>query len=159
MKKIITLAIAIAAVSSVFAQSQDDRARAKDKVFGNHTGTTYPSNYPTTYPTNYPQSYPASYPTNYPNGYPQGQADQINRDFNARIASVQNNPYLSRSEKARQIRELNAERERTLHSINNQYGYDNGRRRDRDDDRYEDRNHDHGRHLGWEKGRGNPHRD
>ncbi|MER3463567.1 MAG: hypothetical protein C4329_03240 [Chitinophagaceae bacterium] len=149
MKKIITLLLATAIISSVFAQSSDEKARAKDKVFGNHKGTT---------------QYPNGYPTNYPSGSREAAIDQVNREYDQKIASVQNNPYLSASEKDSRIRQLNQDRQRRIDEINRQYGANekHGKRKnkhhDDDDDSYKNEHHDNGKHLGWEKGVGNPHK-
>lgn len=165
MKKIITLLLGVIAVTSVFAQSQADKQRAKDKVFG---GTQNQGNYPSSYPNNYPTNYPNTYPNNYPNNSAQAEIDQINRDYDAKIYSVQNNPYLSPAEKDRQIRQLNQDRQRRIQEVYNRYGngtYSNGKYKrkhkdhDDDDDRYENNGKgNNGKHLGWEKGKGNPHK-
>lgn len=166
MKKMITLLIAVVAVSSVFAQTAEEKARARDKVFGNHKNGQYPSSYPGSYPNSYPQTYPGNYPSG---SSQQAQIDQINRDYDAKIYSVQNNPYLSPAEKDRQIRQLNNERNRRIQQITqNGYGSNNHRKykKHHDDDDDDDRgngrgygkNNNPGKHLGWEKGRGNPHK-
>jgi hypothetical protein len=172
MKKITTLLIAVGAFVAV--QAQTSREEARRIILGSPKGsstTTYPSstsqnprdiilggggNNGTTYPNSYPSSYPA--------GSREAQVDQVNREYNAKIQSVRNNPYLSQAEKDRAIRQLENDRARRIRAIYGQsgnYNKGNHKRYDRDeddDDRYEGR-HDNGKHLGWEKGKGNPHKN
>jgi hypothetical protein len=167
MKKMITLLVAVIATTTLFAQTAEEKARARDKVFGNHKNGSSTTTYPNSYPTNYPNTYPGSYPS----GSREAAIDQVNRDYDAKIASIQNNPYLSAEEKDRQIRQLNRDRQRRIDEINRQYGYGSsnggyskkkGKHHDDedDDDRYEKKNGkgNNGKHLGWEKGKGNPHK-
>ncbi len=91
----------------------------------------------------------------YPNGTRDQQVDQVNREYDAKVQSIRNNPYLSSAEKERAIRQLNNDRTRRIKEINNrneERRYE--KRNDRDkDDKYE--RHDNGKHKGWEKGKGN----
>ncbi len=92
--------------------------------------------------------------TRYPNGSVEQRAEQVNRDYDAKIQSIRSNRYLSATEKERTIRQLNNDRVRRLKEIrntNDDRNYEKGNRRD--DDRYE--RHDNGKHKGWEKGKGN----
>jgi hypothetical protein len=159
MKKIFTLLFFIGAVTSAFAQTSDqekakrillsggadpktdrDTRNSRDVIIGgerriyNRQGTNYP----------YPGRYTSS-------DYHNAQADQVNRDYDAKINSIRNNRQLSGAEKERIIRDLNNDR------------YNNGNRynkkKDRwnnDDKRYKSNN---GNHYGWEKGKGNPHKN
>jgi len=91
----------------------------------------------------------------YPSGTREQQIDQVNRQYDTKIQSIRNNPYLSSSEKERAIRQLNNDRARRIKQIN---GRNEDRRHenrgDRDnDDSYE--RHDNGKHKGWKKGKGN----
>jgi hypothetical protein len=100
--------------------------------------------------------------TGYPSGTREQQVDQVNREYNAKIQSIRNNPNLTAAEKERMIRQLENDRQRKINEINRRY---DDRNRDRDD---RDRNYDkknkkygknnNGKKLGWEKGVGNPHR-
>ena len=103
------------------------------------------------------------------NGTKQAQIDQVNREYNAKIAAIRNNPGLSQAEKERMIRQLESERTRKIREINGSYGT-SGTRNKRydgdDDDNYKNKKDkknkkykkDNGKHLGWEKGKGNPHK-
>lgn len=92
--------------------------------------------------------------------YPDGasrdaQIEKINREYDSRISSIRNHPHLSFEEKERRIRQLEAQRERRIRNIyNDNRGYD-------DDDDYKKNKkykQNNGKHLGWEKGKGNPHK-
>ena len=107
----------------------------------------------------------------YDNESREARVDRINREYNAKIQAVRNNRFLSAAQKERKIRELQAERNRQIREVNGTYGrtqdrrYED-RRNDRrydDDDRYEKEKKNknkgnNGKHLGWEKGKGNPHK-
>ena len=92
----------------------------------------------------------------------------IDRDYEANIRSIRNNPTLSHTEKDRIIRGLEAERERRIRDVNNDYS--NNRRyaerskeyrRCDDDKNYKNKKaykRSNGKHPGWKKGKGNPHR-
>ncbi|MGZ3859086.1 MAG: hypothetical protein ACXVMS_06125 [Flavisolibacter sp.] len=170
MKKITTLLMALGSFVVMHAQTSRDEARRV--ILGQ------PKNAPQSYPSSNPRgvilgggnngtNYPNTYPGNYPSNSRQAQIDQVNRDYDYKIQSIRNNPYLSPAEKGRSIRQLEMDRARRIQQINGQYGgYGNnnrGRKHDRDnddDDRYEKNgHHDNGKHLGWQKGKGNPHRN
>jgi hypothetical protein len=164
MKKIITLMIAVSSFAALHAQTSRDEARRV--ILGQ------PKNSPQTSPNQNPRdvilgggnngtNYPNSYPNNYPSGSRQAQVDQVNRDYNAKIQSIRNNPYLSQAEKDRAIRQLENDRANRIRQINGQYGNyskNKGKKHhyDNDDD---NEHHDNGKHLGWEKGKGNPHKN
>jgi len=88
----------------------------------------------------------------------------VNREYDAKIWSIRNNRTLSQQEKDRMIRQLEQDRQRRIQQItrNGHYRYQTKGRKDRDDDdddRYERNGKgNNGKHLGWEKGKGNPHR-
>lgn len=156
MKKIITLLVAFGAFIAVQAQTPRDEARrvilgqpknggtnGRDVILGGSHDNT--------------------------NGSRQAEIDRVNRDYDAKIYSIRNNPNLTQAEKERMIAQLERDRRRRINEINKAYDgrnddrYDRRRRdRDRDydddDDRYEGRK-DRGRHLGWERGVGNPHKN
>ncbi|HJW16219.1 MAG TPA: DUF1542 domain-containing protein [Flavisolibacter sp.] len=162
MKKLLTILFALGALVSAHAQTSKDQARRV--ILGQ------PKNAPNTSNPrdvilgggNNGGNYPNSYPGNYPSGSSQGQIDQVNREYDSKIQSIRNNPYLSQAEKDRAIRQLENDRARRIRAINGQngnYSRKNGKRHydDDNDEQYEGR-HDNGKHLGWEKGKGNPHR-
>ncbi|MGN6165913.1 MAG: hypothetical protein ACTHOB_01575 [Ginsengibacter sp.] len=162
MKKIITLMIAVSSFAALHAQTSRDEARRV--ILGQ------PKNSPQTSPDqnsrdvilgggNNGTNYPKSYPKNYPNGSRQAQIDQVNREYNTKIQSIRNNPYLSRAEKDRAIRQLENDRASKIRRINGQYSkYSKKKNKNY---HYDDDNnhHDNGKHLGWEKGKGNPHKN
>lgn len=167
MKKITTLVLAVAFVVAAHAQTSRDEAR---RVILGQPKTSTPKTYPSQNPrdvilgggSNNGNTYPNNYPSTYPSGSREAQIDQVNRDYNSKIQSIRNNPYLSQAEKDRAIRQLENDRARRIREINGQYGSysknKNKRHDNDDDDRYEGR-HDNGKHLGWEKGKGNPHKN
>ena len=90
------------------------------------------------------EAYP--YPGNYPSGGSrQSTIDQINRDYDNKIQSIRNNPYLNNEEKQRAIRQLERDRQSRIRQVGD---YD--RDRDYDDDNYNNRK-DNGKHKGWYK--------
>lgn len=100
------------------------------------------------------------YPDNYPNG--SAERERVNQDYDAKIRSIRNNPYLSEAEKERAIRQLNNDRARRLKELNKNKNYrrDDNRRYDDDDNYRKDKKDkkNNGNHYGWKKGKGNPHK-
>jgi hypothetical protein len=167
MKKIITLLFCIGTLASASAQTPQEDARrvilgggknkktdqdtrnSRDVIIGgdrrvnDEQGTAYP--------------YPGNYPTS---GSRQAQIDQVNRDYDAKIQSIRNNPYLSAEEKERTIRQLNNDRNRVIRQINGKSSDKRDKRYDDDDDYKKDKKNksNNGNHYGWEKGKGNPHK-
>jgi hypothetical protein len=164
MKQTITLLIAVFAIATVHAQTSRDEARKV--ILGQGKGSTSTSgngrdvilgggNNGDTYPTSYPGNYPSS-------GSRQGQTDQVNREYDAKIWSIRNNRTLSDTEKDRMIRQLEKDRQRRLQQINRngdyRYSKHGKHHDDDDDDDYGKKGTgNNGKHLGWEKGKGNPH--
>lgn len=174
MKKILTLFFCFGAATVAFAQSSQDEARrvilsgggakkktdqdtrnSRDVILGGDRRVHDEGS------TNYP--YPGNYPTG---GSTQGQIDQVNRDYDAKIYSIRNNNQLSSAEKERIIRDLNNDRARVIRNINGRSSNDRryedrrNRRYDDDDDRKEKKyKGNNGNHYGWEKGKGNPHKN
>jgi transcription termination factor Rho len=142
MKKILTLLIAFGSVASLNAQSRKIEetkrvinGQTDDRRVEDQRGTRYPDGRSGT--------------------SRQEEIDQINREYDRKIDAVNANPILSRAEKDRRIREIEAQRDRRLRSI------DGGRyENDRTSNNKKNKNYkgNNGKHLGWEKGRGNPHR-
>lgn len=142
MKKILTLLLVAGALTSVQAQTREDARRVilggggngsqnggngRDVILGGgNNGDNYPS-----------------YPGSYPSGSRQAEIDRINRDYDNKIQSIRNNPYLSNEEKQRAIRQLERDRQQRIRQIDN---YDRGRG---NDDRYDRGNN--GKHKGWNK--------
>lgn len=147
MKKLFTFLIAIGAVVSL--QAQTTREEARRVVLGGNGQSS--RNGDVVYDRNGNASYPDS--------RRKAEIDRINREYDDRIRSVRNDRSLSSSQKERIIRELESERRMKIREINQRY---RDRDRDyRDNDRHEkNKNYKNGkgRKLGWEKGRGNPHR-
>ena len=148
MKKILTLLLAVTAFVSLHAQSREETRRVilgGDK--GNNNGTYGGNgrdvilgggNNGGQYPT-----YPGG---TYPSGNRQAQIDQVNREYDAKIQSIRNNPYLSYEEKERAIRQLERDRQQRIREINQYYERNSGY----DDGRY-NKPHDNGKHKGWYK--------
>jgi hypothetical protein len=160
MKRILTLTIFLGTLGSAFAQTSGEEAKrvilgrkksdngstsGKDVVLGGDNRTDR-RDYPT-------------YP-NYPSGSSRDQQiNQVNREYDAKIQSVRDNRYLSQAEKDRAIRDLNADRARRISAINRSF---ESNRDDRDDDNnYKKKKNkgNNGNHYGWEKGKGNPHKN
>lgn len=92
--------------------------------------------------------------------YPYGssrdaEVNRINREYDLKIQSIQNNRYLSSAEKERTIRQLNVERERRIRELDNRYDDRNRDRRYDDDYRNKKHKSNNGKHKGWTKGKGN----
>jgi hypothetical protein len=155
MKQILTLFICVAAFISVQAQTPQEEARrvilgqkktddrnsspnGRDIILGGDRRVDEERG------------------SRYPNGTREQQVDQVNREYDAKVQSIRNNPYLSSTEKERAIRQLNNDRTRRIKEINDRNNdrrrYENRSERD-NDDRYE--RHDNGKHKGWKKGKGN----
>ena len=163
MKTLLTLFVLFAALIPTFAQNDAEREEAKrvilgDKkksstssrtsdrtvILGDDDRRVYESNrYPTTYGSTRNR-----------------QANQINREYDAKINSIRNNARLSRSEKERIIRQLESDRRHRLARLDDRnYKYNNRSDNDRYDTKKSKRHKSHnGNHYGWEKGKGNPHR-
>ena len=92
-----------------------------------------------------------TYPGSYPSGSREAQINQINREYDAKIRSIRNNPYLSQAEKDRAIRQLENDRRRKINAISGSYA------KNKNGKAYKKGNK--GKHLGWEKGKGNPHKN
>ena len=157
MKKMITLFLAAISFVAVQAQTSREEARRvilgqpksggttqkpRDVVLGDRNGTSYPA------------------------GSRDAEINEIHRDYDAKIQGVRNNPFLSAAEKERRIRELEIERDRKIREINNRYGDRNSGRYDGDDYKSKKNKNkakkakgNNGKHLGWEKGKGNPHKN
>lgn len=159
MKRFITLLIAAGAFMTVQAQTSKDEARKvilgrekkapagtgdRDVILGRGgNGTAYPNSYPNTYPS----------------GSRQAQIDRVNRQYDAKIASIRNNRTLSPAEKDRMIRQLENDRARKIREINQSDGGGYGKNGKNYKHKKYGKYNNPGKHLGWEKGKGNPHRN
>ena len=156
MKRILTLLIGLGAISATYAQTPQEEARrvilngGKDKKTDRDTRNS----------RDVVIGGDRDIYGNYPAGSREAEIDRINRDYDARIESVRNDRRLSNEEKERAIRQLNNERARAIRQVNND-------RRDRRDDDDRDREYkkdkkyksNNGNRYGWEKGKGNPHKN
>ncbi len=162
MKKIFTLIIASLAVTAIFAQSSQEESRrvilGKQKKSGSEETTSRDeqrSARDVIFGKNRTVNDDGSRTTER-----QAEIDRINREYDNKIQSIRNNPSLSTEEKERIIRGLENERAKKIREVNKKYSD----RDDRDDDDGDDDKKDkkvkgnNGKHLGWEKGVGNPHR-
>jgi Ni/Co efflux regulator RcnB len=154
MKKIITLLITFGAFATSFAQSPTtDKAK---KVITKEPRNT------TSYPNDRRVDDETS--TRYPTSSTSREAEinDINRKYDAKIQAVRVNPILSSAEKERRIRDLEYERAQRIREVNNRYYGSTGGSNDGDYSKNKNKNKayktNNGKHLGWEKGVGNPHK-
>jgi hypothetical protein len=144
MKKIIILLITFGAFATSFGQSRSiDKAK---EVITKEPRTTYPNDRRVGDETS--TRYPASSTSR------EAEINDINRYYDSKIKAVRANPILSAAEKERRIRDLEYERAQKIREINNRYYGAN--RATKAGKKYGKTNN--GKHLGWEKGKGNPHR-
>ena len=92
--------------------------------------------------------------------YESRSSTEINREYDRKIRQFRNNPDLTRAEKERIIKRMEQERRDRLRKINSRdrdRDYDRDRDRDRDDRYGKNKKvkRNNGKHLGWEKGKGN----
>lgn len=125
-----TLALLIA-TGAFMALHAQSREQTRDAVLGRGNNGQY-----------------SSYPNNarYNNGW-NYEMDRVNRDCDSRINSIRYDRRLNNRQKERLIHQLEIDRQNRLNDINRRYS----------NDRYE--RHDNGKHKGWYKGKGNPHRE
>lgn len=172
MKKIITLLLCTGVFASTFAQTSSEESRRiilGRKSGGSTSGTGTQSTDPRDVILGRDdRRVEDSRGTRYPSGSREEQINQVNREYDYKIQSIRNNPSLSEAEKERMIRQLNADRTRRIREINgrSQNRTDRNRKYDRndrdDDDDYRDNKKNkgnNGNHYGWEKGKGNPHKN
>lgn len=149
MKKVITLLFVIGVGASSYAQSRTID-RAKEVI------------------TKEPRNTTGSYPndrrvgeTEYPNSNSRdAEVNDVNRRYDAKIQAVRANPILSSEEKEKRIRDLEYERAQKIREINNRY-YGNNNTYSKNKSQGKNKAYgksNNGKHLGWEKGKGNPHK-
>lgn len=165
MKKLITLLLATGAFVAIHAQTSKDEARRiilGQEKGGNNNNTSSRNGRDVVLGGGNEKTYPNSYPNNYPAGSRKAEVDRVNREYDQKIWSIRNNNRLSSEEKTRIIRQLEQDRAKKIRQINqsDRYGYGKKGKKYDDDDygkRYGKSNN--GKHLGWEKGKGNPHKN
>jgi len=156
MKNVITLFIAATAFISGYAQTSKDEARKV--ILGQEKGTSSTSrnDRDVILGGSNEKNYPDSYPNNYPTGSHDAQVDQVNREYDAKIRSIQNNRTLTQAEKDRMIRQLEKDRAKKIRQVDRNGDDDYGDNEKKEKDHKKSNN---GKHLGWEKGKGNPHKN
>lgn len=109
MKKVITLVVALGAMTAVFAQrGYDRRNESRDVILGQPDKGVYNND------------------RRYNNGYytirdRDEQIQHIRREYNRRIELVRHDRYLRKSEKKRQIRFLENERDARIREVMHRY--------------------------------------
>ena len=153
MKKIITLLITFGAFATSFAQSPTiDRAKEIITKEPRNTTGTYPND------RRVGDDNASRYPTSTSRD---AEINDINRHYDSKIEAVRRNPLLSSEEKEKRIRALEYERAQKVREINKRYyGNDNSysKNKSKDKNKAYGKKDNPGKHLGWEKGKGNPHR-
>ena len=153
MKKIITILITFGAFASSFAQSRTiDKAKEVITKEPRNTTGTYPND------RQVGDDNASRYPTSTSRD---AEINDINRHYDSKIEAVRRNPLLSSEEKERRIRALEYERAQKVREINKRYyGNDNtySKNKTKDKNKAYGKKDNPGKHLGWEKGKGNPHR-
>ena len=150
MKKLITLVFILGGFTS-FAQS-GTIDRAKEVITKQPKNTT----------GSYPDDRRVSTDTRYPNSTSrEAEISEINKRYDAKIQAVRVNPILSAEAKEKKIRDLEYQRAQQIREINNRYysnnsGYSKNKNKAKTKD-YSKKDNP-GKHLGWEKGKGNPHK-
>lgn len=151
MKKIITLLIVCGAFVTSFAQSRTiDKAKEVITKEPRNTTGTYPDD------KRVGDDNASRYPTSTSR---EAEINDINRYYESKIEAVRRNPLLSSEEKERRIRELEYERAQKVREINKRYSGDNtySKNKSKNKNKAYDKKDNPGKHLGWEKGKGNPH--
>jgi hypothetical protein len=162
MKNILALFLSLMLVTAAFAQTDAQKEEAKRVILGEKKGSSTPSKTDdgrsvilggdnrTVYGSRYPEHYPTTTSR-------EQRINEINRAYDAKIYSIRNNRHLSSSEKDRIILQLEADRRREINAVNTSYY---GKvKHDRDDDYKKMKKGNNGNHYGWEKGKGNPHKE
>jgi hypothetical protein len=153
MKTIFTLLFVVAAFVSVNAQSSREEARRVVLGGGQNTDTKRDNPRDVVHGRNGETTNEAGR---------QAEIDRINRDYDARIIAIRNNPNMSQAEKERAIEQLERERSRKIREINGRSGDDRykGDKKNKDKKNKDKKvKSNNGKRLGWEKGVGNPHRN
>ena len=152
MKQLFTLLALFALTVTSYAQSNEEKIeRSRDIILGKDQRTTE---------TDRSRDVILGRRSDDRGVYESRSSTEINREYDRKIREVRNNPDLTRAEKERIIKRMEQERRDRLRKINSRdrdYDRDRDRNRDRDD-RYGKNKKvkgNNGKHLGWEKGKGN----
>lgn len=169
MKKILTLLICVSAAAMASAQDTREMEDVRDIIFGERKDGTKRNDNRDRDVVLGRDDRRYDERNRYPSSSRSSEANRINREYDAKINSIRNNRHLSRSEKERAIRQLESDRNRKLRQLNER---SDNRRYDRDDDdrrysgnknnknkKYKKGKGNNGNHYGWQKGKGNPHRN
>ncbi len=178
MKKMITLLFCVGALISTFAQTTAEESRRI--ILGKQGGSTTEREKQERSPKDVilgrdDERVFNERGTRSTSGTRAQRINEINREYDAKILSIRNNRTLTAAEKERAIRQLNADRARKIKAVNDRYKKDS-RYDDRDEDRkhrehdrkhhdddddkkYKSKKENKGNHYGWEKGKGNPHKN
>jgi len=150
MKKIISILITVGAFVTSFAQSPTiDKAKEVITKEPRNTTSTYPND------KRVGDDNASRYPTS---ASREAEINDINRYYNSKIEAVRRNPLLSAEEKERRIRELEYERAQKVREINKRYSGDTySKNKSNGKNKAYGKKDNPGKHLGWEKGKGNPH--
>lgn len=152
MKQLFTLLALFALTVTSYAQSNEEKIeRSRDIILGKDQRTTE---------TDRSRDVILGRRSDDRGVYESRSSTEINREYDRKIREVRNNPDLTRAEKERIIKRMEQERRDRLRKINSRdRDYDRDRDGDRDrDDRYGKNKKvkgNNGKHLGWEKGKGN----
>lgn len=150
MKKIITLLITFGAFAVSFAQSRTiDKAKEVITKEPRTTTGTYPND------KKNDDDHASRYPTS---SSRDAEINDINRHYESKMDAVRKNPLLSSDQKEKRIRELEYERAQKVREINRRYYGNDGKNKGNGKNKAYRKKDNSGKHLGWEKGRGNPHR-
>ena len=165
MKQLVTLALSFLIIGTGFAQTQAEREEARRIILGQQKGSTPGSkeSRDVILGGDNRRIYDERYPENHPNGSSSRSAEieRVNREYDSKIQSIRYNNSLSADEKERIIRQLESDRRKRINAINKYYNEDRKRNKkyndddDDDDDNGRKYKGNNGKHLGWEKGKGN----
>ena len=147
MKQLLSLLVLIALTATSYAQSNEEKIeRSRDVILGGDRRTS---------DADRSRDVILGRRTD-DRGIDNSSSTEINREYDRKIREIRNNPDLTRAEKERIIRRMEQERNERLRKADNRR-YDRDRDRDRDN-RYGKNKKvkgNNGKHLGWEKGKGN----
>jgi hypothetical protein len=164
MKHIVTLALSFLIIGAAAAQTQAEREEARRIILGQQKKGSTPGSKESRdviLGGDNRRIHEEQYPGTYPNGSSSRAAEieRVNREYDSKIQSIRYNNSLSAAEKEKIIRQLESDRRKRINAINKYYNEDGKRNKkyDDDDDNNGHRNHkgNNGKHLGWEKGKGN----
>lgn len=153
MKKIITLSFTLILFAAAFAQTSKEEARRVILGEPKNSGGSTQGRDVILGGGNENRNYPVE-SRDYPYGSNEANANRINREYDQKIRSIQNNGTLTAAEKERMIRQLEKDRQKKLHALNKENGKQKKDKKHDIDDRK-----DNGKHKGWTKGKGHEKHD